>query len=100
MDVKNNFPNFQKYQVLIFTCKNATIDLTETLHLEIKKVKKRNVVRVGVKASLSDTEAEFPMQPETLRVLQGALEITVVPGDGKLSMSTKCYYYPDSLRHP
>lgn len=55
MDVKNNLPHVRKYQILIFTWKNAMTDLIEMLHFEIKKVKKQNVVRFWVKAFLSDT---------------------------------------------
>lgn len=100
MDVTNNLPNVPKYQILVFTCKNAMVDLIEMLHFEIKKVEKQNVVRFWVKAFLSDTEAKFPGQGEAAKVLRGVLESTVVPGEEKLLMGTECYYYPDSLRHP
>lgn len=82
------------------------IDLTEVLHFEIKNVKKQIVVRFWVKPFLSTHQLNFQgsgrlcLPDPTARVLQCALESTVVPGEEQLLMRTKCYYFPDSLRHP
>lgn len=83
MDVTNNLPNVPKYQILVFTCKNAMVDLIEMLHFEIKKVEKQNVVRFWVKAFLSDTEAKFPGQGEAAKVLWGCVGKHRGPRQGK-----------------
>lgn len=51
--LQSNLPNFQKYKILMFTEKNAMIDLTEMLHFQIKKMKRQRVVMVIMEEGLA-----------------------------------------------
>lgn len=50
--LQSNLPNFQKYKILMFTEKNAMIDLTEMLHFQIK-MKRQRVVMVIMEEGLA-----------------------------------------------